>query len=349
MPYRLLIIAFVSLSLLAACANNPFARNPATTPPERPTREAPPPQQMASAAERAKLHTDLGSGYYERGQMDVAIGELNTAVKLDPNYAPAYNIYGLIYAVLGEDRKAEQNFERALALAPNNPDIHHNWGWYLCQHKREREALAQFETRRQRSVVPDAGDRAGQRRPLRAGDRRRARRRRVFPARALRTAEQRAGELRACPDRLQGRPLRRGARRDAARDARRTIAPPEALRLGMCVERKLGDRQSEASYIVAVAQPLSGRAGNAGDRRGLRVMDLEAQPAGGQRARAGCVRRRRSAAQGRARGRRPFARPGGAAAQAGAAPGQGARGRELRHAAGQDVHARLHAQLRPAC
>ena len=143
MPYRLLTIAAVSL--LAACANSPFAPNPTTTPPERPTREAPPQQQMASAAERAKLHTDLGSGYYERGQMDVAIGELDTAVKLDPNYAPAYNIYGLVYAVLGEDRKAEQNFERALQLAPSNPDIRHNWGWYLCQHKREREALAQFE------------------------------------------------------------------------------------------------------------------------------------------------------------------------------------------------------------
>ena len=47
--------------------------------------------------------------------------------------------------MLGEDRKAEQNFERALTLAPNDSDIHHNWGWYLCQHKREREALAQFE------------------------------------------------------------------------------------------------------------------------------------------------------------------------------------------------------------
>src|SRR4029079_163523 len=33
---------------------------------------------------------------------------------------------------------------------------------------------------------------------------------------------------------------------------------------------------------VAVAQPLSGRAGNAGDHRGLRVMNLEAQPASGR-------------------------------------------------------------------
>jgi hypothetical protein len=41
MPYRLLTIAFVTLSLLAACANNPFNRNPATTPPEPAAREAP--------------------------------------------------------------------------------------------------------------------------------------------------------------------------------------------------------------------------------------------------------------------------------------------------------------------
>ena len=146
MPYRLLTIAVVLAVAARRVRQQSVRRQSTTRRPERPTREAPPPQQMASAAERAKLHTDLGSGYYERGQMDVAIGELDTAVKLDPNYAPAYNIYGLIYAVLGEDRKAEQNFERALQLAPNNPDIHHNWGWYLCQHKRERESLAQFET-----------------------------------------------------------------------------------------------------------------------------------------------------------------------------------------------------------
>ena len=247
MPYRLPIIAFVSLSLLAACANSPFAPNPTTTPPERPTREAPPQQQMASAAERAKLHTDLGSGYYERGQMDVALGELDTAVKLDPNYAPAYNIYGLIYAVLGEDRKAEQNFERALALAPNNPDIRHNWGWYLCQHKRERESLAQFET-----AIADPLYRTPEIALVNAG-----------------RCAQAIGEVRAAEGyfrrALSGQPNNvlasyglaqiayKEGRYDEARAAMRRVsqannAPPEALRLGMCVERKLGDRQSEMSY-----------------------------------------------------------------------------------------------------
>ena len=34
--------------------------------------------------------------------------------------------------MLGENAKAEQNFQRALALAPQDSDIRHNWGWYLC-------------------------------------------------------------------------------------------------------------------------------------------------------------------------------------------------------------------------
>src|SRR6202795_4837421 len=131
-------ITAVVLAMLVGCNTTPKA-------PEPQPRVAPPPQQQASPADRARMHTDLAGGYYERAQMDIAIEELNLAVATDPGYAPAYNLYGLVYAVLGDDRKAEQSFERALALAPNDSDVHHNWGWYLCQHKREREALAQFE------------------------------------------------------------------------------------------------------------------------------------------------------------------------------------------------------------
>lgn len=236
------LVVVLAAMLIAACSSNP-----ASTPPERPTREAPPPQQMASPQERARLHTDLGTGYYERGQMDVALSELNTAVALDPNYAQAYNIYGLIYAVLGEDRKAEQNFERALQLAPNDSDIHHNWGWYLCQHKREREALAQFETavanplyRTPEIALVNAGRCAQAIGDARAAEGYFRRALAAQPGNALASyglaqiayKERRYDEARA-----------------AMRSAMQTNSPaPEALRLGMCVERKLGDRQAELSY-----------------------------------------------------------------------------------------------------
>ena len=73
--------------------------------------------------------------------MGVALEELGEAVKLDPANARAYNIYGLVYSTLGQNEKAEQSFQRALALAPSDSEIRHNWGWYLCTHDRARESI----------------------------------------------------------------------------------------------------------------------------------------------------------------------------------------------------------------
>jgi type IV pilus assembly protein PilF len=206
-----------------------------------------PPPQPASPQVRAQLHTELGAGYYERGQMDIALEELNLAVKIDPDYAPAYNIYGLIYAVLGEDRKAEQAFAQALKLAPSDSEIHHNWGWYLCQHHREREALAEFEI-----AVRNPLYRTPEIALVNAG-----RCSQSFDEAAAENYYRRA--LAVQP----GNPLAslglaqiayRNRRYDEARTWMKgvmltTNPPPEGLRLGVCIERKLGDKQAELSYI----------------------------------------------------------------------------------------------------
>jgi len=93
---------------------------------------------------RARLHTELAGLYYNRGNMNVALEELRIATAADPNYAIAYGLFGMIYMDLKENALAEQNFERALRLAPNEPDINHNYGWYLCQTKREPESIKYF-------------------------------------------------------------------------------------------------------------------------------------------------------------------------------------------------------------
>src|SRR2546426_12407521 len=109
------------LVLLAGCSSKQTAPEPQPPSP-------PPPAQLANPQFRAQLHTDLGAGYYERGQMDVALEELNMAVRIDPNYAQAYNLLGLVYATLGDERKAEQNLAQALQRAPADSDVHHKWG-----------------------------------------------------------------------------------------------------------------------------------------------------------------------------------------------------------------------------
>jgi type IV pilus assembly protein PilF len=235
------LIALAAALALAACAS----KDPAPTAPE----PLPPPKtQEVSPQRRAELHTDLGAGYYERGQMDTAIDELNEAIKLDPNYAKAYNIFGLVYTVLGENAKAEQNFQRALALAPLDPDIRQNWGWYLCTHGRAKESIPEFEAAIRNPLyktpeVPlvNAGRCSASVGDINAAD--------VYFRRALALAANNDAALLGLAQ-IAYREARHEEARRWLKAMRQTSLPPVALYLGMCVERKLGDRPAETSYVA---------------------------------------------------------------------------------------------------
>ncbi len=93
----------------------------------------------------AKAHTDLAIAYYEQGQYKTALEELDKSLRANSRYAPAYNVRGLVHMTLQEDSDAESDFRRSLSLE-DNPDTHINYGWFLCQRGREREAINQFMT-----------------------------------------------------------------------------------------------------------------------------------------------------------------------------------------------------------
>jgi len=93
---------------------------------------------------RAKLHTELAALYFSAGNFGVALEELGRARAADSNYAPTHGIYGLVYMELKENGRAEESFERALRLSPNDSDINHNYGWFLCQTGREPASIKYF-------------------------------------------------------------------------------------------------------------------------------------------------------------------------------------------------------------
>ncbi|HQR04530.1 MAG: type IV pilus biogenesis/stability protein PilW [Proteobacteria bacterium] len=133
---RLLLICLLSL-LLAACAGgggDPGARTAASAQPT-----------TSKAQARAKSHTDLGLAYLDAGQMVTALDEARIALASDSSYAPAYNLLGLVYGELRETREATQSFERALQLAPGDPEISNNYGWFLCQNKEPQKAMGYFQ------------------------------------------------------------------------------------------------------------------------------------------------------------------------------------------------------------
>ena len=105
-------------------------------------------QQLTTsdATQRAKVHTELGSLYLVRGNFGVALEEVRAALSADANYAPAHNLMGLVHMQLQEVSLAEASFERALRLAPADPEINNSFGWFLCQTDRERRSLQYFQT-----------------------------------------------------------------------------------------------------------------------------------------------------------------------------------------------------------
>lgn len=97
-------------------------------------------QTLASA----KVHTELAALYYERAQLGIALDELRQALSAEPDYAPAYNVRGLVHMALREDKEAEEDFLHSLQLDVINSEAHNNYGWFLCQRGRERESVKQF-------------------------------------------------------------------------------------------------------------------------------------------------------------------------------------------------------------
>jgi type IV pilus assembly protein PilF len=100
--------------------------------------------EVGDPRNRARVHTELASAYFERGNVGVALEELRIALAADPNYASAYNVLGLVHMDLRENAVAQQHFEHGLRLAPNDPDINNNYGWFLCQTGREEQSIAYF-------------------------------------------------------------------------------------------------------------------------------------------------------------------------------------------------------------
>ncbi len=141
MNLRILGLLSLPLLLMTACTNlgslNPEAR---TAPQETTQASAEDPLRF-----RARVHAELGANYFQRGQLAVALEELNEAIRLDPRYGLAHSILGLVYAEMNEISRAEASFQRAIAAAPNEGDIRNNYGAFLCRQNKTDAGMREFE------------------------------------------------------------------------------------------------------------------------------------------------------------------------------------------------------------
>ncbi len=195
---------------------------------------------------RARIHAELAAGYLELGNYGVALQEAGESLKADPNFVPALGVLGLVYMELRDDKAAEASFERAVRISPLDSDINNNYGWFLCQRKREQESIKYFiaALRNPLYATPDkswvnAGICARQAGDLAAAD--------DYFQKALKVRPAQPQALLQMADMAYKRKNYPEAKSYLARIQREGESTAELLWLSLRVERALGDRNGEAS------------------------------------------------------------------------------------------------------
>jgi type IV pilus assembly protein PilF len=147
----LLVLVLMACLQLASCAA-PTAAEKAAAQPDIVTQSDEPQDRT-----RARIRLELAVGYFEQGKTTIALDELKKALAVDPNFAEAYTLRGLVYMRLNDVSLAESSFRRALALKPGDANTLHNLAWMMCQQDRHTESMQFFD----RALAdPNYGDRA---------------------------------------------------------------------------------------------------------------------------------------------------------------------------------------------
>ncbi len=206
------------------------------------------PSDGSHSTKSAKVHTELAGLYYERAQQGIALDELTQAMQADPDYAPAYSVRGLVHMALREDKEAEEDFKKSLRLDNTDSDTHNNYGWFLCQRDREKESIAQFMAAIKNPLYETPGLaylNAGLC-SRKAGDNKGAE---DFLQKALQVQPDLTQPLFVLADLNFANADYFAAKKYFANFSQRTDnLTAEQLWLGVRINRKVGDRNSEASY-----------------------------------------------------------------------------------------------------
>ncbi|MGY6630861.1 MAG: type IV pilus biogenesis/stability protein PilW [Wenzhouxiangella sp.] len=116
------MVAVSLLALLAACA--------ATSPRHGETGSG---MDRISPVRGAEVNTRLGIGYMERGQLQLAMEKLETALRHDPEHVPAHLALALIYETINDSQRAGRHYRQAARLAPHDGATQNAYGVFLCR------------------------------------------------------------------------------------------------------------------------------------------------------------------------------------------------------------------------
>lgn len=141
--------------LLAACVSNETSRSTGTGQPGSTTADANSRYDRGAPTSgdrdeeqrrRSRIRLELASTHFQQGNYPQAMTEAEEATRIDPRYAQAHGMLGLIHWKIGDIPASEASFRRALELDPQDAEMNNNFGWFLCKTKRQKESIPYFTT-----------------------------------------------------------------------------------------------------------------------------------------------------------------------------------------------------------
>lgn len=94
----------------------------------------------------ADYNSELGIRYLQQGRLKLANDKLLKSLEQNPNSPQTNHYYALLQERLEQPKKATLYFNKAIRLAPKDPELRNNYGSFLCKNNRPQAAVKQFLT-----------------------------------------------------------------------------------------------------------------------------------------------------------------------------------------------------------
>jgi len=129
MQNKLVVASVLCLTLLSACVSESTIVNNDRVG-----------KQRTDMKEAARTRMSLGLNYLQRGDMQQAKYNLEKARQLAPDLSEIDNALAYYFQQVGELEQAEKAYRASIRKDSNNPDTYNNFGSFLCQINKYREA-----------------------------------------------------------------------------------------------------------------------------------------------------------------------------------------------------------------
>jgi type IV pilus assembly protein PilF len=97
-----------------------------------------------SRTRNAEILVELGQRYYSRGEYEIALEKLQTALSIDPSSASGHTMIAILYETINDTERAAEHYRKSIQHGGRSGDVLNNYGSWLCRQRKFDEADETF-------------------------------------------------------------------------------------------------------------------------------------------------------------------------------------------------------------